>query len=164
MKNTNTNSNTYKTYHFRKYDTLTTLERGILVSTLKEKFCDINVYVWSFGNKLAEQKDSDQKINKAFENLESEAHAVENYFYGIYDGFLYTSLPIRMLEYIRSLKSLTYKLPEFKELVDKNGYVRKLTLLQDDVDEFVQTIKKRIQENPEYQLTERSAHLQNMDI
>ena len=35
--------------------------------------------------------------------------------------------------------------------------------IQDDVDEFVQTIKKRIQENPEYQITERSAHLQNMD-
>tara|TARA_Y100001937_G_C7134438_1_gene339215 strand:+ start:162 stop:578 length:417 start_codon:yes stop_codon:yes gene_type:complete len=137
MENTNT-IQLNKIVYFKKYQTLSNLERNMIGMILD------NIDAWRFDPEV-------YKLYKTDKLLHREFSALENYTYGLYDGFCYL---VDAKKSIEEIKRLTRGMDSYKKLSQLYKAINQVERLNDEIAE-------RVEFNPSLELNRNEASAQN---
>lgn len=139
MENTNTNTIELNTIiYFKKYQTLSNLERRMIGMILD------NIDAWRFNPEV-------YKLYKTDKLLKKEFSALENYTYGLYDGFCYLKDAQKAID---EIKRLTRGMDSYKNLSQLYKAINEVARMNDEIAE-------RVEFDPSLELTSKEASAQN---
>ncbi len=132
---------------FKKYETLSNIERSLLVSALIDQ-----LDAWKYGSNF--------KLIQKMPKVESSLYAMKNYLHGIYDGFAYIDAmeneSVFLAKYIAEVNE--YAKPEGRDYFENTIQIRR-TL--NAIKQLHKEIKTRVEKNSDLELSENQAHAQN---
>ena len=132
---------------FKKYETLSNIERSLLVSALVDQ-----LDAWKYGENF--------KLIQKMEKVDSALYAIKNYMHGLYDGFAYIDAmeneSVFLAKYIAEVNE--YAKPEGRDHFENS--VQLLRTLN-AIKQLHKEIKTRVEKNSDLELTENQAHAQN---